>query len=331
MKRSILYRPRQAIRHGFTLVELLVTIMIIAVLAGLFLSAMASTAETGRIAATKATIAKIHNLVMQRYETYRTRRVPISFVNSGGNQSWPVIAAGQRLDCLRELMRLELPDHWQDVISAPQPSPPGGWGPIARPSLSAAYLRRYNALNPTEPWEGAECLYMICTTGVSDEMDSLEQFRASEIGDYDKDGAPEFWDAWGNPISFLRWAPGFISELQTGQDPDPFDPRHVYPSVIGAKGAVGIYTPVSSQTISTFALYPLIYSSGPDQLSGIVSKNPSGEFAYASYNNDPFATLNPKDGVTTAFGTPSDSADTANATTTINWVDDIHNHMLGAR
>lgn len=331
-------------RGAFTLVELLVTITIIGVLASLFLAAMASTTETGRIAATRATIAKIHNLIMQRYEMYRTRRVPIAFVNNAGNQNWPVVAAGQRLDCLRELMRLEMPDRWQDVISPPQTSPPGGWTPIARPSLSAAFLRRYNALqainanSPSASYEGAECLYLVCTTGVSDEMDTLEQFRPNEIGDYDQDGAPEFWDAWGMPISFLRWAPGFISELQTGKDPDPFDPRHVYPSVSGSPGAVGIYTPVSTQTIPTFALYPLIYSGGPDKLAGIASKppQPSGgpavEFFYANYNNDPFATLNPANGATPSFGTVADVDSTPPSnSTSYNAADDIHNHMIGTR
>ena len=39
-------------------------------------------------------------------------------------------------------------------------------------------------------------------------------FHESNIGDTDGDGAPEFLDGWGHPINFLRWAPGFDSEIQ---------------------------------------------------------------------------------------------------------------------
>ncbi len=39
-------------------------------------------------------------------------------------------------------------------------------------------------------------------------------FKESEIGDTDGDGAPEFLDGWKHPISFLRWAPGFDSQIQ---------------------------------------------------------------------------------------------------------------------
>jgi hypothetical protein len=91
----------------------------------------------------------------------------------------------------------------------------------------------------------------------------MEQFRDDEIGDYDKDGAPEFLDGWARPISFIRWAPAASSPLASGSvginspiqiaDPnryhDPFDPERV-----DANG---------------FAMYPLIMSGGPDQTAGI--------------------------------------------------------------
>lgn len=325
MRRIAIWNRDQAV--GFTLVELLVTITIIGIMATMFLAAMASTAETARTAATKATIAKINNLIMQRYEKYRTRRVPIPLVNSGNNASWPITAAGQRLDCLRELMRMELPESWLDITSPRQSSPPGGWGPLTAPSLWQAYNRKYNAIHPTQTAQGAECLYMICTTGVSDELDNLEQFRQSEIADTDGDGAPEFVDAWGTPIYFIRWAPGFVSELQTHQDPDPFDPRHVYPSVSGASGAASsVYSPTGTQTTKTYALYPLVFSAGPDKLYGIVKPVTT---AYATNNNNPFYTCLPASGTPYPNGTPQDVE--SGATTTINVIDNIHNHLLGTK
>lgn len=362
-------------RPAFTLVELLVTITIIGVLASLFLAAMASTTETGRIAATRATIVKIHNLVMQRYEMYHTRRVPIPLVNNVG-ANWPSIAAGWRVDALRALMCVEMPDHWIDITnhmgaggvatSLTASAYSANWPTIPPPSLLQAYTRRFTAItnaniaagkqasnnynssnlvgqtvvagtdphSPSTQYEAAECLYMICTTGTSDELDSQEQFRQSEIGDFDNDGAPEFWDAWGQPISFLRWAPGFVSELQTGVDPDPFDPRHIYKSIYPSPAgtpANANYPPSSQENNApngTYALYPLIYSSGPDKLSGITSEAQGTNFNYATYNYDPFASCNPSN-APLAYGTPSDTGSSGG--TTYEAGDNIHNHMLGSR
>ena len=64
--------------RAFTLVELLVTITIIGILAAMTLGALQASRQAGREYATKATIAKLNNIIMQRYESYLTRRVPIS-------------------------------------------------------------------------------------------------------------------------------------------------------------------------------------------------------------------------------------------------------------
>ena len=112
----------------------------------------------------------------------------------------------------------------------------------------------------------AECLYMI----VMSIPNAAEQFHASDIGDVDNDGLPEFVDAWGRPIRFLRWPAGFYmdpdnnyngdSNLQFGPkilsggatnpkyQPDPFDPRNI---------------------LQECAVYPLIYSAGPDGIYDI--------------------------------------------------------------
>jgi prepilin-type N-terminal cleavage/methylation domain-containing protein len=274
--------------RGFTLVELLVTISIIALLAGLTLGALQAARQTAREARTKALIAKLNQVIMQRYDSYLTRRVPISTRGLAPNE-----AARRRLDALRDLMRMEMPERWSDVYT----STPGGtphqysWGSIPRPALSQMYLAKYTQNQPSAEFGPAECLYMIVALG---SPEAMENFNESEIGDADGDGWPEFHDGWGRPIMFLRWAPGFtgLSEIQTGKDHDPFDTRQL--------------------ESDAYHLIPLIYSGGPDKEYDIeVSKN------YV-YQGDPYAkTASPPP------GTPVDEDGDG-----LNHFDNIHNHYM---
>lgn len=207
-----------------------------------------------------------------------------------GTSAWPAVTgtsrramAQSRLQKLRALMIYEMPDSWRDVRinSAPRTptTPPflmnSGSFSIP-PSLQtgavrayAAYLNSFPDITGTsappvmESQGSAECLHMIVSRSMM-EPSVMEQFRNDEIGDVDKDGAPEFLDGWSNPLAFLRWAPAASSPLASGSaginspiqiaDPirqhDPFDPQ-----MVDAGG---------------FALYPLIISSGPDGLSGLI-------------------------------------------------------------
>jgi hypothetical protein len=61
---------------------------------------------------------------------------------------------------------------------------------------------------------GAECLYLGVKANAQDSDLAGSSFSPNEVGDADGDNMPEFVDAWGNPIQFLRWAPGFNSDMQ---------------------------------------------------------------------------------------------------------------------
>jgi len=353
--------PR-AYRRGVTLIELLVTIMIISILAAAVLGVAAVAGETAREAKTRTIISRIHTLLMQHYDTYTTRRVKVQPVILTAIKNRPAstavkgrMKAEARLYALREMMLMEVPDRWSDVLLNNYGSPP--LSPIYldvsntvnnRTEVANLYLRTLqriqsstntitNAANTPEEIlanQGAECLYLVVMNAGGD-GESRTLFPESSIGDTDGDGAPEFLDGWGHPIQFLRWAPGFESDIQlnaveldsplTGSSPeawqsagtsdhDPFDLYRAQPVA--------------------FRLTPLVYSSGRDEEGGMVTEttdlvwrpggtlNISNTQPYFSLRLDPYLKHAVAPSGNYYFGT-----DTGEKTAT----DNIHNHLIGTR
>jgi hypothetical protein len=284
---------RRTRRTSFTLVEMLTVVMIISILASTVLFALFKATQEAKIARTKAQVQRLHQLLLTRWESYRTRPVRIAIPVGTTSRN----AARMRLDALRDLMRMELPDCVSDVTDIPVTI----WTPpltsIARPALSREYQRRATAAIPG--WTGssglasAECLYMIIASIRENGTSGLDFLQTGEIGDTDGNGMPEILDAWGNPIFFVRWPAGFVahpgldyitgtaddipaySNLQVADpigSPDPFDPLRVDPRNTIPPTTVAMNSSVGgSETYKfNFALYPLICSAGPDGLYDIV-------------------------------------------------------------
>lgn len=298
-------------RRGFTLVELLVVIAILATLASMMLFALAGAEGDAKIIRTRSTIEKIDAIIMRKWDSYRTRRVPVRAftaetitntgyhdINSNGvrDDYRPAAIIFHRLTALREYMRLDMPDRMTDLQDGPQTAVIIGHPTDKMPAPSTWHV--YRRFIPTglsnDSYQGAECLYLIVAKG-SDDPEAMESFSPSEIGDKDNDGMKEFWDGWQNPISFLRWAPGYQSSLQDTTAPidehDPFDPRQIHtpnntsdPWYVAPPNK-GKHPP----------LYPLIYSAGPDGEYGIVTDSKSSPIRYAfpPNTNPPILPNNP--------------------------------------
>lgn len=312
-------------RPAFTLIEMTIVLAIIGILAAMAMSVYATALSQSKTHRTRAIIAKIDQLIGEKYESYRTRPVPIRILPGLP----PSQTAWVRLCAMRDLMRMEMPDHREDVQDGPATLPLGY--SLIRPALSRSYLRRANpswTANPTD-WsnDSAECLYLILANMRDGDKNALDYFAPSEIGDLDNDGLNEIHDAWGQPIVWFRWAPGYFggptSPVVSPQDvsePDPFDPFKTDPRWTNGSAVV------------PFALKPLIVSTGPDKrvdLHLVVNFRFSltSGMPGSPCNSDPYVLVPDVNSVPRLFGSPFD----LNSDGYTDYTDNITNHDLEAR
>lgn len=330
--------------RGFTLIELLITIAIISILVTFSLGAVFVAQETARRDRTEAMISKLHNVIIDRWESYRTRRLSLLTPTS----------STARLNGVRELMRLEMPDRYEDFVFAP--------AHVTTPALRNAYIRRldraraaYNTANATSlsttayintilgdgtnPNESAECLHLFITVSMS--ADDRAEFKDKEVSDTNANGMPEFCDGWGIPIHWLRWAPGVVSDVQIHNPVDyhdPFDPYGLEICLASEnirKPTAGIPREASGESHAPewgYAMLPYIFSAGPDSVFGIheLRLGPAATAPAAANlllkNNHPYCRFDDGTGTFVWRGEPlAVNGDTVH-------FDNIHNHNpLGVR
>jgi hypothetical protein len=240
---------------------------------------------------------------------------------------------------------MELPDRYKDLEFTPT---------INVSSQRTAYNRkievmrqRFNAKNGTSDNfsqyltriqtnnQSSECLYLIITVGL--DADDRAVFKNRDIGDTDADGMPELLDGWGNPIEFIRWAPGFVSDLQplnpTTGLPDPldnhdaFDPLKLQTSLPSPKNQPPLASGETAPPAWGFNLVPLLVSPGPDGNSGYglyFLFDPATDATTLSKENDPYSRY--KDSTNTYRW--RGEVDLSNGVVN---EDNIHNHLIGTR
>jgi len=133
-------------------------------------------------------------------------------------------------------------------------------------------------------------------------------FNAQDIGDTDEDGAPEFLDGWGQPISYFRWPAGFVSSFQ------PED-RTLPPPYRDVDANHDPYDPYRLD-VNAFQLVPLIYSWGPDGKPGLI-------LGKTDTNGNPY--------LIDSDGYYNGSPVIEGGKETTDHIDNIHNHLQEAR
>lgn len=183
--------------RGFTLVELLVVIVIILILVSLTGAAVSSARSSVKRQQTQALIAKIDAIVSAHFATV-------------GGRSISAPPAGMSRDAIvRRQITADLPDSPADAQAAAA-------NPTEFPSSPArAYAGVLAATGPSGQFADAECLFMIVMQGGIAGCVDCSELSGSDVGDKDGDKAPEFLDAWGNPIRYILWPGGL--ELPVGK------------------------------------------------------------------------------------------------------------------
>lgn len=266
-------------------------------------------------------------------------------------QQDPRVVAMARLHGQRELMKVEMPDRWSDWVGTDRtydlnPNNPLPSVPLTEvrsklhvlnniPSLTRVYHRAYQRMvdagatvGQAMDNQGAECLYLVIMNATGD-GEARALFGESDVADTDGDGALEFVDGWGNPISFLRWAPGFASDAQESvaslirieqregatqvreaieNDHDPLDLFRV-----DNPDLTNFTAPSSYLGARAWRLTPLILSAGGDEETGI-REDPE----------DWTTLLDPYDDVDTAAGHQTYGEQTDTET----YADNLHNHSI---
>ena len=281
-------------RQAFTLVELLIVGAIIVILIALTFIVIRMAIAASKETKTRATIQKLDTAILQIFETYESR---FAAIQNKLLQDFPALPDELRQKIathfIRDLMRMEMPQHWAEVYDSNNPGRP--LGPIKitlnrtayavdKSALLDYYWGEYNRAATSGNTPSRAALLFLIIQNLNPE--ALEAFHGSEVAVGD-DGLFMFVDAWGNPIRFLRWAPALTgSALQ----PDVLamtQPKYVPDTNInanrnwwGAREPQLLDAMISAKnkhrdplddwgSALGWFLYPVIYSAGPDGQYGL--------------------------------------------------------------
>jgi prepilin-type N-terminal cleavage/methylation domain-containing protein len=190
--------------RGFTLLEVLIVVSIVAVLAAFLTVAIGRSITQAKEAATRTTLLKLDGLLQQRLDAFRVLmdtpqkqnelKSKITARRTVLEQSAP--AALQRVMNEKLVSLMVYKDYYRQGF--PQTLADNSFlGNSGQPFAG-------NAQNAAE---SSEMLHWLITQADTYGVPAVDdsEFTSSEVADTDGDGRMEFVDAWGLPLRFYRW------------------------------------------------------------------------------------------------------------------------------
>ena len=177
-------------RSGFTLVELLVVIIIIALLSALTLGALRTGGIRAKEDSARNFVVHISDSLMELFEELDDQ----GFTKDEVGPSYAV--------------------RWQIPVTQFDAMYPSGGNPIA--PFGSTYRSYAQSISAGSTTESPECLYMIMTkTGYF--ADFLETLHETQVADTDGNSLNEFVDPWGTAIR-LEFSPAIPTNAFTIQN-----------------------------------------------------------------------------------------------------------------
>lgn len=259
--RLIHYRTSTYSTRGFTLVELLVSIVIIGIIGGMVSTAITGASRQAKETRAAAFVNRLNLVVLQLYEESATRRVGLP------SSVWSGQSVNQtQLIWRRDWLRASLPQSKADVdAGSGRSGAPAVFGapfiaadgtltilpPTQRTQVAFQFRERvrrtYEVLNNssvtwdqaysawTDEHQSAECLYLIFANNTLNGQPLLDQLRDRDIADTDGDGMPEIIDPWGSPVLWMRSPAGHFLKNRWVDDESNAD---LWPTVLEVRETI---------------------------------------------------------------------------------------------
>ncbi|MEE2827290.1 MAG: type II secretion system protein [Planctomycetota bacterium] len=209
---------RQPGRSGFTLVELLLVVAIIAILSTLAVGMLRTAQLEARTSATEGRIALIQTILSTYIEDMEFRKLPFrdsDIRNWAGAGATYGEAQALREKILVDYLNAEMPSRNSELGKFPTLNYPQGnvAANLALPRYQTALIRQWYALknasigedSANDPLSG-ELLYKLLEMIKFEGESALEVLGNSAQGNVDDDNFPEIVDSWGEPLQFeISW------------------------------------------------------------------------------------------------------------------------------
>lgn len=271
-------------RRGFTLMELLIVVSIIAVLASLSAAVYFTAIESQKANNATSTVTRVQKALSTQYDAVRKEALreplPPPASNSQLLQAYNSVLSVANNDprlarviWVKLRLRQAFPINFSEALN-----------PIPFPSLYANQLSQAGitgSSSPPDSLESSACLLLALQRSVSGgvPVDQVTKLATLSLTTSAGVTIPALVDTFNQPLAFCRWPTGFINLNPNGAQPglnDPEDPQGLLTNsnLYGTTQNPGPGDWVNAHLHATmanasFKLQPVIVSAGPDMKLGL--------------------------------------------------------------